>query len=205
MSLQVSFCRIILTVLLCAVSSSAWSTRPLIDKIEIDGKQHELFPHGQPWLDYPKNDKTQAIFRASQCSAIGGLRATWKLHADQLWLTGFFSCSQNYTLKDIYGGSGEAILADWVSGSINVERGKLLCIENMMHLYEKTLTLKIERGRVIQQVEKDNTTHPLMPTAQDIKKLQSWQTNASEPWPCMTPSLRHVLELQDKKLPMPRR
>jgi hypothetical protein len=30
----------------------------LIDRIEIDGKQHEMFPHGTSWLEYPENDKT---------------------------------------------------------------------------------------------------------------------------------------------------
>jgi hypothetical protein len=109
-------------------SMPAWSTRPLIDRIELEGSEYELFPKGKPWLDYPENDKTLEIHQTQQCSAIGGLRATWLLKNDQLWLTGFFTCGRKVALSEIYAGSNSAKLANWINDEIAVERGKILCI-----------------------------------------------------------------------------
>jgi hypothetical protein len=182
----------VLSLTLLLITTPAWSTRPLIDRIEFEGGEHEFFPVGKPWLDYPENDKTSEIHRAQQCSAIGGLRATWLFKDDQLWLTGFFSCGKKYTLPEIYPNEQSAIHATWINAQIAVEHGRVLCVSTGVGpiIRQKTTWLTFKSGILTQRRLTDNGNDPAMPTVQELKKLK---LKAGEIAPCMDQTLRRIL------------
>lgn len=144
------------------------ATLPLMDTVEYQGQTTVV-----AWLAFPQNDAIQEIRREERCSAIGAPRATWRIVDDRLWLTGLFKCGGDISLKSVYGGSGEPMLAEWISGPLETYRGKQLCSSEMgwPGIHERTLVFHVERGVVMKISETVNTDHPAVPDLAYIEKF----------------------------------
>ncbi|SFU78294.1 hypothetical protein SAMN05216350_10572 [Polaromonas sp. YR568] len=160
--------------LLAAVFCSAGhATLPLLDRVEYQGQTTIVGPQDKPWLAIPRSDAVQAIRREDNCSAIGAPRAIWRISDGRLWLTGLFGCGGSISLKSVYGGSGEPMLAEWISEPLVTYRGEHLCPSEMggPGIHETTLIFHVDKGVVTKISETDNTNHPAIPDLAYIEKF----------------------------------
>jgi len=151
---------------------SAQATTPLTDTLDYDGIRAEVWPSDRAWIDFPQNETLQELRRAERCTALGGPRARWRIFAHRLWLTGVFTCGANIPLASIYGGTGNPILATWVTGKLLTYKGKQLCYESYgSGIHEKTVSLRVENGVVLEQTEESNLNHPALYTLDELRVL----------------------------------
>lgn len=160
-----------LAVLTLIVSSASQATTPLRDSIEYDGRVAVVWTEIHPWLELPENDKLIEMQRQERCTAIGGPRGNWRLENGRLWLTGLFRCAGPVPLDVIYEGRGEPIFADWISGRLLTNRGKILCRRPFDVLTESTLALDVVKGIVVGVTDISNAKNPEVPTTEDLRKI----------------------------------
>ena len=211
MRMYVRFIFVLIAMVLLMTPVVSRATMPLMDYIEYEGRQSEAWPSTGPWLDLPRNDKLTELRRSGYCSAIGGPRANWRVVDNRLWLTSLYRCGGvNIPLESVYGGNGEPILAEWITGRLNTYRGKQLCKETNRGLgvHEITITFEIEKGVVTKVVETSNAAHPAVATIDDLRKIlgdrdkqYAEEILATTGWECLSRSKQ--MELRGSAMPNP--
>jgi hypothetical protein len=147
--------------LLLFVSVACFATPPLMDRVQYENETTTLWEQVKPWPDLPRSEKLQELRRSERCSAIGGPRGIWHIVDSRLWLTGLFRCGGDVPLESVYGGTGEPIFAEWITATMLTHRGRRLCGSSYGRtVYEKTLTMKVEKGVVKEVTEVSNEDHP---------------------------------------------
>lgn len=164
--------RLVISVILMW-SGASLATAPLMDSIEFEGRRTTAWPSDKPWLDLPPSTLLTELRRKEHCSAIGGPRARWRVEDGRLWLVGLFSCGGDIRLADVYGGTGEPIFADWITGKVMTHRGKQLCKEpnRGIGLFETTIILDIYKGTLSNVEAVPNANHPAVATLEDLRTL----------------------------------
>jgi hypothetical protein len=153
-------------VLLATLSRASEATVPLFDRLEVEGQSAMLRDVKGGWLPLPRSERLQELVRAERCSAIGGPRGKYRISDGKLWLVGLFRCGGNITLESVYGGTGEPMLAEWISGDLVSDRGKPLCIRRGFFappIYERRMMFRVDRGVVTDLRQESNADHPDVP------------------------------------------
>lgn len=199
--------RFVLLATFFSVPITAVATTPLIDSVEFEGQTLKIFPVKRTWLELPSSEKLDELRRQQRCTAIGGPRAKWKIVENRLWLVGLFQCGGAISLESVYGGTGEPILAEWVSEIVIAREGKGLCrsISFDIGISEFTTAFEFENG-ILKRVERtNNRSNPAVPTEEDLKKMGLSEKDAKEHvawglWPCL--SHKEQEALRDAKAPI---
>ena len=112
---------IFLTV--AALTNSAFATCPLLDTIEYRGKTYPL----AKWTNAPQNEKVRDwINKLPSCSAIGQGRAVYRVEGDKILLMMFRGCGAELSVSEAFSQSGPVTLATWLTGKIDVARGRCM-------------------------------------------------------------------------------
>jgi polar amino acid transport system substrate-binding protein len=165
----------------CAVACAflvvfpAEATALLADMLIYDGVKSAVWAVSPGKLDLPYNEKVRdmAIAGSTCSSSLGSPRGRWRIAEGKLWLDGFRGCSTGHaSISTIYGAPGP-MWADWISSEVATYRGKTLCYGSWgeVGIAQTTLIFRVERGRIIEVIEKDNSLDPRIP---DYKLLASY-------------------------------
>ena len=159
----------VLGLLALQVGTAAQATEPLRDLLEIGGETVavEAPPPGRRgtgWLDLPPSDLLRDIARAERCSALGGPRGVYRVDGGRLWLMRLRRCGGDIPLHEVFGGSGEPVMATWISAELVAQRGPVLCSRSQGgDLRQTTLRWRVEEGVVRSATEADNRDSPAVP------------------------------------------
>lgn len=124
-------------------------------------------------LIFPQNDKTNEIKKNDACVQLNAPRAQWRIIDNRLWLASLLRGNKNIGLGTVYGGNGEPIFAEWFSGELRIERGKILCrgFQSKDYLWDTTTSFQIEKGKIINTTEHRKKNHPMLPTKEEKRRL----------------------------------
>ena len=157
-----------LLALLCG--SAATATEPLRDLLEIGAETLpvEALPppgsRGTGALDLPPSYLLRDMARAEHCSALGGPRGVYRVDGGHLWLMRLRRCGGDIPLHEVFGGSGEPVVATWISAELVAQRGPVLCSRSQGgDLRQTTLRWRIEEGVVRSATQADNRDSPAVP------------------------------------------
>ncbi|MFE8644622.1 hypothetical protein ACFX58_06005 [Sphingomonas sp. NCPPB 2930] len=149
---------------------AAQATEPLRDMLEIGGETVpvEALPppgrRGAGGLDLPPSDLLRDMARAERCSALGGPRGVYRVDGGRLWLMRLRRCGGDFALHEVFGGSGEPVMATWISADLVAQRGPVLCSRSQGgDLRQTTLRWRVEDGVVRSATEVDNRDSPAVP------------------------------------------
>ena len=199
---------LLLAVLMVPLKGSA--TVPKMDSIEFDGTATSIWPKGKTWMELPPSKYLDDLQRAERCTAIGGPRGKWSIKNDRLWLIGLTRCGGDIGLESVYGGNGDQIFADWITGEVLIHKGKRLCNEGSsgIGIFEKTIVFTFANGHLMSTQEISNAKHPAIATFDDLRSIfrryrggisealaDSYAKEVAEKhqWECLTPSKQREL------------
>nr|WP_158382955.1 hypothetical protein [Comamonas testosteroni] len=132
-------------------SVSALATPPLFDQIEISAQKGRLHHNAQGWMSLPESETLRSMRIAERCSAMGGPRGKFSVADGSLWLTGVYRCGGDIPLSAVYPQSASHLLADWVTGDLTAELGKVICqSRDGFPIFERIASLSVQAGRVTQ-------------------------------------------------------
>lgn len=155
--------------ILWAVMGSVFATPPLMDSLEFQSETSSVRVSGEQglWLPLPHSPKLQEMRRTENCSAVGGPVGTWRIAENRLWLTGLYRCGGDVALSTVYGKSDEPLFAYWVTAELLSNRGTVLCGTPGFGdvVWERKLTIKVEKGLVTLATETSNEHNPAVPKA----------------------------------------
>ena len=157
-------------LMLLACGTAAQATEPLRDLLEIGGDTVALDALATPGrrgaggLDLPPSDLLRDMARAERCSAPGGPRGVYRVDGGRLWLMRLRRCGGDIPLHEVFGGSGEPVMATWISADLVAQRGPVLCSRSQGgDLRQTTLRWRVEEGVVRSVTEADNRDSPAVP------------------------------------------
>ena len=160
----------VLGLLALSYGISAQATEPLRDLLEIGGDtvavdtQPSPGGRGAAGLALPPSDLLRDMARAERCTALGGPRGVYRIDGGRLWLMRLRRCGGDVALHEVFGGSGEPVMATWVSAELVAQRGPVLCRRARGDdLRQTTLRWRVEEGVVRSATEADNRDSPAVP------------------------------------------
>lgn len=149
------------------VTIPSQATALLDDMLTYDGVESAVWAPTPSKLEFPYNEKVRRMaIEGNICSSsMGSPRGRWRIADGKLWLDGFRGCSTaGASISSVYGVAGP-MWAEWVNADIATYRGETLCsgVWGEVGIAQKTLNFHIEKGRVINATEKDNSRDPRVP------------------------------------------
>ncbi|MBK9236290.1 MAG: hypothetical protein IPO19_09675 [Rhodoferax sp.] len=153
------------TVVVALTASLSLATPPLMDQLEYESESTSVSVRSGTWMTLPRSQRVNELRLAevTRCSAIGGPVGRWRIRENRLWLVGLHTCGEKHSLESVYGISGDAVFADWITADLVTHRGKALCGDSYIGIvWERDVTLKIEIGVLKEVVEVSNANHPCL-------------------------------------------
>ena len=132
--------------------------------IVIENNWHHLigFPLEQYWVE--NNNRPNLCSWTSE-AFYQGYYSHWLIKEDKLWLTEYFSHSnmlghnEKLYLEDIFPNSEKPVFAEWFTGNIGIQVGKILSSSHHFgNLLEHSITFDIRKGELIDINMSDNTS-----------------------------------------------
>lgn len=163
-------------------ATPSWAYKPLpcfsgrlaSDVIEYEGDTSSFRLANGNSLPMPGNVKLPESKVEEECRGLSPPRAQWHIENERLWFDGFQQFDGTVILEKISDDGKGPILADWFSGEISIERGRILCrsIGNDRYLWDTTMSLQIEKGEVRSITERRLVNDPRVPTKEDSRRLR---------------------------------
>lgn len=147
--------RSIQILLLLLVAGGAQATRPLMDRIVVDGVEGEIIPARCCWMPLPPSTALAEARLAQQCSAIGGPVGRFALVDGRLWLEGLATCGGPLPLQQIYPELGERVLADWLDGEATVSLPPWCADAEGRQVPQRQWRMQLVAGKVVSMHPQD--------------------------------------------------
>jgi hypothetical protein len=118
-----------------------------------------------PLAQYFSQQKSPPRFFTTLKANERGYLGTWTIKKNALYLTAFIGMLENneeITLEDLFPDK-QVVFADWFSGEIILNHGKLLALKtkNSPAIYEKDLHMEIVNGNVVNSRVVENSLEQL--------------------------------------------
>jgi hypothetical protein len=152
--------------------AKSFATPPLLELLEYNGEASPVSMSASFGATAPRSEKLWEMRIKENCSAHGGPIEVWRISDGRLWLTHFRRCGGDVKLSEIFDGLNEPLMADWVTGDLSIERGKLLCYQVYgTDVRQTTIKFRVERGVIVQMTESNNDNHSRIPKENQNGKL----------------------------------
>ena len=186
----------VLAVLMLATPPSAWATGQAPDILILNGKTYSLFSN--PLEDFYIDRSRPSFMIKPQVTSSGnwrGYTANWEIRSDWLYLTKIdtWLCPDRFgspddckrpSLPDLFGDKDDVaqVRADWYSGDLVVPDGESLQYAHMGYgsIYERTITITVESGRVRSIMVADNRQLEL-PSQQELERKELEKMRVPKP------------------------
>lgn len=155
---------LLIALLVLAAPTAAQATAQAGDILFYKGERMAIFSNPLEMYFSDVNPRPNNLF-PGMCSACWrGYVATWKIEDGFLYLVRLIegTCDSNapeIPLVKVFPDTKGPVKATWFSGTLRVPQGKQLKYVHMGYesTYEKELFIKIEKGKVIEEVTTDNS------------------------------------------------
>jgi hypothetical protein len=162
----------LLLLIIALFSARSFATPPLRELLEYNGETSAVSMSANLGVTAPRSEKLWEMRIKENCSAHGGPIEVWKISDGRLWLTHFRRCGGDVKLSEVFDGVSEPLMADWVTGDLTIEKGKLLCYQVYgVDVRQTTIKFRVEQGIVVRVAESNNDNHPRIPAAKQDGKL----------------------------------
>jgi len=155
--------KLLVLLVLTLLPVPVFATAQIPDRILYQGEEYPLF--SEPLEQYlrAQEPRTEALFPSVCTACWRGYVATWEVKENFLYVTKLVAgtCrpdASEIPLATLFPGQTAPVKALWFSGTLRIPQGKQLRYERRGFgaVYERELSVRIEKGRVVNEMVIDN-------------------------------------------------